>query len=296
MVAIAAAAAIPIAAPTCHSGPFAQLDPLVQDLWYQNVLEGLPVWKQPLNVAMMILGFPLIGLIGAWRARAEASDEVREDWTTLILLQLASVLIAIAMQRTGAVENALALPGGAWAIARLANRAQEIERPVTRIVATAAAMLLLAPPTLPLLANVSFSHQPSANGGGSGGQSGCSLPANVAKLDALPPANIASTFDLSATIVSMTRHHVLATAHHRNVEGMKDLIVAYTRSPDVARSILKRRKIDYVVLCGDSNDVHVFTKLGPGGIVDRLSHGQKVDWLQPVPLVSHPQIGVWRVL
>ena len=50
------------------------------------------------------------------------------------------------------------------------------------------------------------------------------------------------------------------------------------------------------MLCGDSNDVHVFAKLGPGGIIDRLSHGQKVDWLQPVPLASDPQIGVWRVL
>ena len=295
LVAIAAAAALGVTGPACRSGPFAQLDPMVHKLWFQNVPEGLPVWTQSLPVQMMILGFPLIGLLGAWLARARASAEQRADWTNLIPLQLLSIAIAIMVQRTGAVETALALPGGAWLIATLAERAGKLTLPVTRIVATAAVILLLAPLTLPLLANISFTHEERAVEAAAG-DTGCALPDNVAKLDALPASNIASTFDLSATIVSMTRHHVLATAHHRNVEGMKDLMVAFTRSPDIARAVLKRRKIDYVVLCRDINEVRVFTKLGPGGIVDRLSHGQTLDWLRPVPLQSHPQIGVWRVV
>jgi hypothetical protein len=294
-VAIAGAVVVAITGPACRGGPFAQLDPLVHKMWFQNVPEGLPVWQQSLPVKMMILGFPVIALFGAWRARAQAEGEQRRDWTTLILLQLASLAIAIMVQRTGAVETALALPGGAWLIATLTARAGTLERPVTRIVTTAAIILLLAPLTLPLLANISFTHEKPAAEAASG-SSGCALPANVAKLDALPASNIASTFDLSATIISMTHHRVLATAHHRNREGMKDLVLAFTGPPAEARAILKRRNIQYVVLCRDLNEVRVFTRLGPGGIVDRLSHGRTPDWLRPVPLEAYPQIGVWQLL
>lgn len=295
LLAIGGAIAVGVAGPACRAGPFAQLDPIVHKLWFQNVPEGLPIWQQSLPVQLMILGFPLIGLFGAWRARARAAVEQRGDWTTLILLQLLSIAISIMVQRTGAVETALALPGGASLIATLTARAGQLERSVTRIVATAAVILLLAPITLPVLANISFTHaKPAAEA--AAGDTGCALPAKVARLNALPASNIASTFDLSATIISMTHHRVLATAHHRNFQGMKDLIIAFTRPPEVARSVLERRKIDYVVLCPDLNEVRVFTKLGPGGIVDRLSHGRRLDWLQPVRIDGYPQVGVWRVL
>jgi hypothetical protein len=294
VVAIGGAAALAVTGPACRSGPFAQLDPIVRNLWFQNVPEGLPVWTQSLPVQAMILGFPIIALFGAWRARAQAEGERRRDWTVLILMQLASIAIAIMVQRTGAVETALAMPGGAWLIATLTARAGQLERPVTRIVSTAAIILLLSPLALPLLANISFTHEGRA-ADAAAGDTGCALPANVAKLDALPASNIASTFDLSATIISMTHHRVLATAHHRNFQGMKDLVIAFTRSPDLAHAILTRRKIDYVVLCRDLNETHVFTKLGPGGLVDRLSHGKQLDWLEPVRLESYPQIRIWRV-
>jgi hypothetical protein len=295
LVAIGGAAALAVTGPACRSGPFAQLDPIVRNLWFQNVPEGLPVWTQSLPVKAMILGFPLIALFGSWRARQQAEGERRRDWTVLILMQIASIAIAIMVQRTGAVETALAMPGGAWLIATLTARAGQLERPVTRIFSTAAVILLLAPLTLPLLANISFTHETRA-ADAAAGDTGCALPANVAKLDALPASNIAATFDLSATIISMTHHHVLATAHHRNFQGMKDLVIALTRSPEMAQAILKRRKIDFLVLCPDLNEVRVFTKLGPNGIVDRLSHGGKIAWLQPVRLPAYPQIRIWRVL
>ncbi len=261
----------------------------------RNVPEGLPVWQQSLPVIMMILGFPVIALFGSWRARARAIGEQRSDWNTLILLQLASIAIAIMVQRAGAVEAALALPSGAWLIATLTERAGKLEMPVTRIVATAAIILLLAPLTLPLLANVSFTHEKRAVEAVTG-DAGCALPMNVARLDALPVSNIVSTFDLSATILSVTHHRVLATAHHRNREGMKVLVLAFTRPMAEGEALLKRRKIDYVAICRGGNEVRIFTKLGPGGLMDHLGHGQAPAWLRPVRIEGYPQISLWRVI
>jgi hypothetical protein len=292
---IAAIAAIAIASPTCRSGPFAQLEPVVHAMWFSNVPEGLPVWQQSLPVIMMILGFPVIALIGSWCARRHAAGEQRRDWETMILLQLAAIAIAIMVQRAGAVEAALALPGGAWLIATLTERAGRLTMPVTRIVATAAIILLLAPLTLPLLANVSFTHEKRAVEAVTG-NAGCALPMNVAKLDALPPSNIVSTFDLSATILSVTHHRVLATAHHRNREGMLDLVQAFTRPEAEGEAILKRRRIDYVALCRDGNEVRIFTRLGPGGLMDRLAHDKPPAWLQPVRIEGYPQVSLWRVV
>ncbi len=294
-IAVASVVAIAITGPACRTGPFAQLEPIVHAMWFANVPEGLPVWQQSLAVIMMILGFPLIGLFGSWCSFRRATGEQRSDWAVLILLQLASIAIAIMVQRAGAVEAALALPGGAWLIATLTERAGKLEMPVTRIVSTAAIILLLAPLTLPLLANVSFTHEKRAAEAVTG-NAGCALPMNIARLDALPASNIASTFDLSATIISMTHHRVLATAHHRNREGMLDLVLAFTGPMPQGEAILKRRKIDYVVLCRDLNEVRIFTKLGPGGLMDHLSHDRAPAWLQPVRIEGYPQVSVWRVI
>ncbi|RYD49452.1 MAG: hypothetical protein EOP60_13785, partial [Sphingomonadales bacterium] len=46
MVGIACAALLLRLAPECVAGPFAQLDPLTRTLWYENVSEGLPLWRQ----------------------------------------------------------------------------------------------------------------------------------------------------------------------------------------------------------------------------------------------------------
>ena len=48
----------------CLAGPFGTLDPIVYKLWYRTVGEGMPVWTQPLDVAILIPLQWLVGLIG----------------------------------------------------------------------------------------------------------------------------------------------------------------------------------------------------------------------------------------
>ena len=116
--------------PLCLRGPFASLDPFVRRFWYDNVSEGMPVWAQVPSWAVMTVAFPIVGLIGgalAWRA---STGQDRTRWTMMLALSAASFALSILVIRTGSTANALALPGGAWALHAMLTRARHSADPV----------------------------------------------------------------------------------------------------------------------------------------------------------------------
>jgi hypothetical protein len=291
VVGMAGAGAVILVEPRCSGGPLAQLDPIAQQ-WLRLFPEGRPIWDQDPAVVAMILGFPIFGLIGSWLARRQAEDEARRDWTSLFWLQLAAVAIAAMAQRAGAIESALALPGSVALTAELLARIGRLRLLLPRVLASGGAIVLLFPLTPPLTVNMLASastHEPPK------AERGCTRPEVLQGLDALPPSNIAATFDLSPILLSRTRHRVLATGHHRNEQGMKDLIYAFTGPLPAAHAVLKQRDVRYLVLCRDSHEIEVLGREGPGGLIDRLMHDAPPAWLRPHPLGSAPGLDVWEV-
>ena len=68
--------------PNVLAGPFKALDPLVLSYWYDNVSEGLPIWKQSTDTMMMIAAFPVVGLAArCWHgARRPTRSVVATGW------------------------------------------------------------------------------------------------------------------------------------------------------------------------------------------------------------------------
>ncbi len=63
-------------APQCRAGSFDMLDPLVRHLWYDQVAEGLPVWRQDWTTALQTVVPPLFGLIALTQLiRRKIGDE-----------------------------------------------------------------------------------------------------------------------------------------------------------------------------------------------------------------------------
>jgi hypothetical protein len=289
----AAVATMATMAPVCAAGPFARLDPLVDSFWYQRVSEGLPIWRQAPAQMMMTIAFPLIGLFGSWKAYAAAGEDRRDDWATILFLLAAALLTAMMVQRAGAVANLFAIPGGVFLFRRALLRAREVKRVPRRVVATFGAMLIVAPSHIISIATLAVIDRERIES--TRAAMSCYERAEIRALNALPTGYIAAPMDIAPAIITETPHSIVASGHHRNMAAMHDLIRMFIAPPEEAERIVRRRSIDYVVVCPGLIEPRLYAAHGPDGLWDQLSKGQAPQWLVPVPVEGAKTLRIWRV-
>ena len=123
------------------------LDPLVAQYWYDQVIEGLPVWRQVPSIAVMLVWTGPLIAAGWWAARRRGwiSGERRLDWALLALFGLGGWVYSLAVMREGLIAQMLAIPFAAVLLADLMPRARAIKSAVPRIAATLAVLALALP-------------------------------------------------------------------------------------------------------------------------------------------------------
>ncbi len=285
----AALATLVLIEPQCLGGPFAGLDPLVRRFWYDNVSEGMPIWAQTPSWAVMTIGFPITGLIGgafAWRASGGAD---RARWTMLLALAAATFALSLLVMRTGATANALALPGGAWAMHAMLTRARAVQGVFVRVLATAGALLAATPG----LAGSALFGPPEANIGDSSSVPGvarlmCDRGREISDLAALPVATLFAPIDVTPEILATTRHRAIAGGYHRNLAALHRTIATFMADPDAAHRLVVASAADYVVGCPGANETEMYKHFAPNGLWARLERGEKIDWLKPVNIAHSP--------
>ncbi|MGW8278425.1 hypothetical protein ACWGK7_02890 [Sphingomonas aurantiaca] len=291
---LACAATLLLVAPECLRGPFATLDPLVYRIWYQNVPEGLPIWRQDAGWAAMTVGFPIVGLIGtglAWH-RAERAAKMR--WAILLAILVFASALSLLVMRTGATANALALPGGAWALLAMLERTRRIGPVLVRTLATAGALLVASPG---LVAGALFAATP-----GSASHPSTSMPslppcqgvADVRALAQLPASTLFAPIDVTPEIVAMTHHHAIAGGYHRNTDALHRVIAGFTDSPDAAHANIVASGATYLVACPGAIEMDIYRDEAPDGLWARLDRGERFAWLTPVPITGSPVLA-WHV-
>lgn len=285
-------------APQCIAGPFAALDPLVRDVWYSNVLEGMPAWRQDLPTMAQMLVPPLAGLavlVATWRGAALASRPLQRD---LALLLGGSILIAMLVARFSGVAAAIATVPLGFLIAEWLRRADRMSV-ASRILALPLILLVLIP-AFPVGkvrdALVSRPPAPAAGGEVVDVGRGCSLPASLPALNGLPRATVFAPFEIGPTLLLDTRLSVVATGHHRAASAMHDVIAAYMARPDRAEALVRKHGAQFVVACGDLNEARNYRVFAPAGLMARLLADQPPAWLEPVGLpASAGNLKVWKV-
>ncbi|MGH6786746.1 MAG: hypothetical protein ACREBO_07940, partial [Novosphingobium sp.] len=103
-----------LAAPQCTTGTFDMLDPVVRHYWYDNVGEGLPVWRQDASTLLQTVLPPLVGLWACRRLAQRSREWLRLWWTDYMLLLGAALVLALLVTRAGAVAGALAAVPLGW--------------------------------------------------------------------------------------------------------------------------------------------------------------------------------------
>jgi hypothetical protein len=292
----AALATLAAISPQCLKGPFAGLDPFVRRFWYENVAEGLPVWKQVPSWAVMTIGFPLTGLIGgalAWRA---STGEARIRWTMLLALAAATFALSLLVIRTGSTANALALPGGAWALHAMLTRARAVRALPLRIAATAGALLAATPG---LAAAALFGLAPAATlhpaSSAALTRTPCDGMHEISDLAALPTAKLFAPVDVTPQILATTKHSAIAGGYHRNLAAIHRTMATFMADPVTAHRWVLESGAAYVVGCPGPNETEMYKQFAPAGLWARLERGETFPWLRPVVIRNSPVL-VWKVV
>lgn len=259
----------------CRSGPFAALPPIVHEMWYVNVLEGMPFWHQSAEIWPLIIGPSIIGLATTIMAMRASSGTARHRWAELGAVLVVAVLVSIMVARAMSVAHLLAAPGIAWFVAQFVSRQPALAGNRFRVAMLGGVALLL--PYGAAQVNGTFSKGKDEQ------QTACPAPAALAALGALPAATVFAPLDIGPDILLTSAHRVVGTAHHRNVDGMERVIRAFLAAPAAARPIVVRSGATYLALCPDQNEAGVYQHRAPDGLAAVLAKGQTPDWLEPLP-------------
>ena len=294
MAAIAAAAVTVLLAlaPQCSRGPFVMLDPLVQQFWYANIREGMPVWRQEFGAALRLVVPPLVGLYAAVQLWRRSSGWLARFWGEYALIMAGALVLGLVVSRSAGFAAALgAIPLG-WLLRDWIVRARAMRFAPKRIGLIAAAMLVVMP-DLPLMAGRVLDRtgpeaSPSA-------QFVCDIPKAGPALGALAPATIFAPIDNGPILLLHSRHKVVATAHHRAPQALHDVIAAFTADPAKAEAIVRGRRARYVAICPGLPEAAIYREAAPQGLMAQLSAGQAPSWLEPVAMPKDSGLLVWAV-
>ncbi|HEY7006039.1 MAG TPA: hypothetical protein VH392_06090 [Sphingomicrobium sp.] len=273
-------------------GPFGSLPPLVKEMWYERIDEGLPIWQVDWEQSAAALAQPLVGIVGAIVAVRLASGAERERWISYLFLLLAATAASAYVIRFGTTASIIALPATAYLCQRAYRGARKVSLMPVRVVATTGALCIMTPAfAVPLTVaptNNRLEQAVTASGV-------CTRRSEIQKLRALPRGQMAAPVEITPALLLSTDHSAVATGHHRNASGINDVLELFLDPPGEGARILVRRNVDYVVFCPNAPESIRFANRGPNGLAAMLRAGQAPQWLERIPLPGLSGLQVWRV-
>ena len=273
-------------------GPFGSLDPLVRQMWYTTVDEGLPMWQIDPSEAATGIAQPLVGLLGAAVALHRASGPNRNLWAIYAFVLGALALAGVFVLRTETTASVVALPGTAFLCALALRRAQKLSLMPARVVGSAAAVCIMTPAyAVPLSVTPVDQRFEQAFTDGND----CLAKSQLDRLRMLPSGDIAAPLDITPGILLETQHRAIASGHHRNASGMRDAIRLFVMPPAEGAEIVSRRHSDYLVFCPGGPEALRSAYRGPDGLAAMLIKGKPPQWLERISLPGLHRLQVWRV-
>ena len=271
----------------CLIDPFQGLDPLVRDIWLDNVGEARPILKHfalyPRSI--QIIAIPtLIGLAGLAMAWKRERGVDRDRIALMLALSCMGCASAFFMIRMSTSLAPLVLFGGAWIAARLSTGIES--RGLGR--AGAAALALLA--CIPMSA-IGWAMAPSLvrepprveeN------PAACLAAASFKPLARLTPGLALAPIEVGAYLLAHTPHSVITAAYHRNNAGNRLAIDAFMAPPDKARDMIRARGAKYVFFCAGDKELTTTAARAPDGLSAALAAGAIPDWLRPIDMPGTP--------
>ena len=276
---------------SCLSGPFGEMAPLVRSFWYEGVYEGLPVWKIPKNLMLLVILPALPGLIGLGGVCSVERDPARRiNWLSLLVLAVGACAVALGVFRAISVAHLTTLPGLGWLILIAVRRIFQMGSPLLRVFSTVS-LTGLTPISLMVAAKVLSGHAELT----AKTEKSVLKRSNFISLRQLETSTLFAPFDIGPQILLETGHSVIATGHHRNLVGMEIVVRAFLAETDEARAIVEQSGANYVLLANKLPETLRYIERAPDGLAAHLVRGDIPDWMVPVKLNDLGQILLFRI-
>jgi hypothetical protein len=278
-VLVATAATFGGASPLCVGSPFGHMDPVVGNFWYDNVVEGMPVWRQDaLSIASMI-GFPLIAVAGSLVGWLRASTpERRRRWTIILFVLITTLITGAMVRRAAAIAHVVAIPGALLLTGMTVRFGEARFRSILRSFWTVLAILGLSPP-MSVVAVAALTPTPEPEASLSVIENHCDQYCALRKLATLPPEMMMTGIDLGPVLIARTPHSAYGAGYHRLEKPLHDMILFFQGSPEAGKAFMRRKGMRLILIDPKSEEAKLFIKTAPNGLMARLAKGPTPDWL-----------------
>ncbi len=253
------------------AAPYGAVDPMLARLWLGNVGEAQSLLTAPLADSISYLGLLIVGLLASlwcWQRRPQTG------WAVLIACQLTALALCFLQLRGAYVGAILAAP--ALAVVITAARRHGTGWLTGAWLASAGMLYPLAAQAF------AVAPAPSVPPESASVAVGCTSPAMMAALRALPPGTIIAPVDLGAYAIAATRHRLIAAPYHRNNAGNAAMYHVFFGTDDAAEQIADRLSADYVVVCDGFGAVDRRLASDPSRLMHQLMSGSQPRWLRPL--------------
>ena len=304
-LAIATLAAITIAlagttAPICLAGPYAQMDPRLQDIFLNRINEAYSAFRfAHLALSEFVAGYiyAIFGLAAAiWVFFTAPPDE---RFAPAILCAFAIMGLIVGTLEFRAIPFAMIATLPAIAVFIRREIISRMKPGILAPFAAAAAVLFLSGAAFQLAGGTlveSNAHLVERIGAFQA-QLGCGSGEGLAPLVRLPKGRVAGFVDQGPAILLNTSDSAIAGPYHRDAAGIIDTYRLFTGTTSRAASILKARNIDYLMVCTAAPDWRWYQEhAGKDALIADLAQSRLPEWLEPAGHDNTGHVRVYRVV
>lgn len=281
----------------CAINPFAELSPIVVNLWFNTVAEGLSIFDQQPELSVKIMIVPVIGIAATIFAlkQTASSSPYFSNWFALLILLIASTILSSLIIRAGGVAQLFAMPGIAFIIRFLFVKIEQFGSPLARVPSFVVVLLVLSPMNHILITGFFSLHQGNERSSMKVDQDNLDYMCDIRTLQTLPPGKIFAPMYFGPEILFRTEHSVFISGYHRNYVQIEKTILAYTAGMETSRQIVAKSQMDYVYFCSQLPELQIYAHAAPQGLAAKLADNSPPPWLSPVKGPSGKASSVWKV-
>jgi hypothetical protein len=272
--------------------------PELEEMWLSRVREAQPIYKHSWLVMAAVLSLPLAGIIGYGlmlrRNRRDAAAMIR--WAALFFPALIAAALLLWQTRAGPAAQLLAIPGAAalawWLIMKVQERPQMLVRVLGSVLAFYVVSGFAVQNAVQLIPEKPRKNQQVVNNA----NGRCPTLYSLRPIARQPRGYVFTHVDLGPRLITVTHHDAIAGPYHRNQQAILDVMRGFRGTPEAAHAMVRRRGVDYVLICPGLSETTVYSSAAPKGFYAQLARGQVPAWLTPVTLPKDSPYRMWRVV
>lgn len=299
-----------IIAPECLQSPLADLDPLLVELWLNNVTEAqssLAKWQAK---PWSIFGYYAVPVMAIILCIFQLkSGEHKDIYLKLLVIILIAFVISLIQTRGSVYANFVAMIPMTILVSQLRKKNQDEPKNVK----IAISFILVSFLSMPIIwaaigESISKFVDPEVEAKGkfqltsqTGNNSevdednACKTQKALMPLNELPNGVVVAPSNMGASILRYTQHRVLSAPYHRNQSGMLTEIKASISSNEEAHKILKDANATILLFCDTDPQVTISKRKVNNGFYANLSNGEIPEFLTPLAISQTSALKFYKI-